>query len=374
MLIGVVKEIKNNENRVALTPAGVHSLIVNGHEVVIERDAGLGSGFENGEYEKQGAKLLNKKSDIYNMADIICKVKEPIDIEYDMIKEKGTIFTYLHLAPNEKLTKLLLEKKVSAIAYETVQLEDDSLPLLIPMSEVAGRMSVQVGAYFLQKNNNGRGMLLSGVPGVLPANVVIIGGGTAGLNAARIAFGMGANVTVLDINKKKMIFIDELYNGQIKTLVSNTYNIKEAVKTADLLIGAVLIPGKTAPNLVTEEMVKTMKKGSVIVDIAIDQGGCIETIDRITTHDNPYYIKHDVIHYSVANIPGAVPRTSTFALESVTLPYLIKLANRGINAALVDDEALMKGLNTYNGYVTNLAVAESLNMEYRDPYELVSRW
>ena len=363
MIIGVPKEIKNNENRVALTPAGAHSLVENGHKVYIEVGAGLGSGFADEDYIEAGAKLLPSADEVFDIADMIMKVKEPIPVEYDRLKEGQVLYTYLHLAPNQELTDVLVKKNITAIAYETVQLKDGSLPLLTPMSEVAGRMATQVGAYMLQKYTGGSGVLLGGVPGVRPGHVVIIGGGVVGINAAKMAVGLGAKVTILDISKKRLMYIDDVFNGRVETLYSNPYNIAEAVAEADLLVGAVLITGAKAPILVTEEMVKSMKEGSVIVDVAIDQGGSIETIDRITTHDNPSYVKHGVVHYSVANMPGAVPRTSTFALTGVTLPYAIKLANKGFTEAVKCDEALALGVNTYKGHVTYSHVAEAFGYE-----------
>ncbi len=371
MIIGVPKEIKNNENRVALTPAGAHSLVENGHEVYVELGAGLGSGIANEAYIEAGAKILNTADEVFAIADMIMKVKEPIPAEYHRLKEGSILYTYLHLAPNQELTDILVEKKIAAIAYETVQLEDRSLPLLTPMSEVAGRMATQVGAYMLQKYTGGSGVLLGGVPGVRPGKVVIIGGGVVGMNAAKMAVGLGAQVTILDISKKRLMYIDDVFQGRIATLYSNPYNIAQAVAEADLLVGAVLITGAKAPILVTEEMVKTMKEGSVIVDVAIDQGGSIETIDRITTHDNPSYVKHGVVHYSVANMPGAVPRTSTFALTGVTLPYAIRLANKGFVEAVSADKALALGVNTYKGYVTYDHVAEAFGYETKDLKELL---
>jgi len=361
MIIGIPKEIKNNENRVALTPAGAHSLVEKGHQVYIEEDAGIGSGIENATYIEAGAHIGAIAKEIYSMSDMIMKVKEPIEEEYELLKEGQILYTYLHLAANKKLTEILIEKKITAVAYETVQLADGSLPLLTPMSEVAGRMATQVGAYMLQKYTGGCGMLLGGVPGVTPAEVVVIGAGVVGMNAAKIAVGMGAHVTVLDICKKKLIYIDDIFDGRVATLYSNPYNIAKAVKRADLLIGAVLIPGAKAPMLVAEEMVMTMREGSVIVDVAIDQGGSIETIDHITTHSDPSYIRHGVVHYSVANMPGAVPRTSTFALTGVTLPYALKIAGQGFLKSIKDDPALMKGVNTYKGKITYDHVAEAFD-------------
>ena len=370
MIIGVPKEIKNNENRVAITPAGVHALVTKGHQVIIEKSAGIGSGIEDQDYIIAGAKILDRNTDIFNQADIIVKVKEPLECEYDLLKENQTLFTYLHLAPNPSLTNALLKKKITGIAYETVQSKAGNLPLLTPMSEVAGRMSIQVGATLLQKYYGGLGILLGGVTGVLPAEVVIIGGGVVGLNAAKMAVGLGARVTILDINKVRLAYLDDIFMGKVSTLVCTEYNIAEMAPKADLLIGAVLVAGSRAPKLVTTQVVKTMKKGSVIVDVAIDQGGSVETIDRTTTHDNPCFEKYGVIHYSVANMPGAVPKTSTYALTGSTLPYLIDIANKGVVAALLEDEALLAGLNTYKGFVTYKAVSESLGLEYKSPKEL----
>lgn len=373
MIIGVPKEIKNNENRVAITPAGAHALISQGHKVIIEKSAGVGSGINDESFEAAGAVIVNKNHEVFLEADIIVKVKEPLESEYDLFKENQTLYTYLHLAPNPTLTKALLRKKVTGIAYETVQLKNGSLPLLTPMSEVAGRMSIQIGASLLQKYNGGMGILLGGVTGVLPAEVTIIGGGVVGLNAAKMAVGLGARVTILDINKNRLAYLDDIFMGRISTLVCNQYNVAEMSKKADLLIGAVLVTGARAPKIVKEEMVKSMKNGSVIVDVAIDQGGSVETIDRVTTHDNPCYEKHGVIHYSVANMPGAVPKTSTYALTGSTLPYLIDIANKGPERAMLEDEALLLGLNTYRGYVTYKAVADSVGLDYIDVKELLSK-
>lgn len=371
MIIGVPKEIKNNENRVAITPAGVHALAKSGHKVVIEKSAGAGSGISDDEYTNAGALMRDKNTDIFMEADMIVKVKEPLESEYELFKEGQALFTYLHLAPNPSLTHALLKKKITAIAYETIQLPNGTLPLLVPMSEVAGRMSVQVGAYLLQKSNGGLGVLLGGVPGVLPAEVLIIGGGVVGLNAAKMAVGMGARVTIMDINKNRLSYIDDLFSNRVSTLIFNEYALAETIRKADLLIGAVLVPGAKAPKTATEAMVKTMKKGSVIVDVAIDQGGSIETIDRVTTHDNPFYEKHGIIHYSVANMPGAVPRTSTYALTGVTLPYLLQLADKGVENAILDDKALMLGMNTYNGKVTYKAVADAMSLDFVSVEEML---
>ena len=371
MRIGCPKEIKPQEGRVGLTPAGVDALIRAGHQVYIEHNAGVESGFSDAEYSAAGGKILAAAEEVYAIADMIIKVKEPLAPEYDMLREGQTLFTYLHLAPDPGQTQALLRKKITAIAYETVQLADGNLPLLAPMSEVAGRLSVQIGAHLLESNCGGRGVLLGGVTGVEKANVVIIGGGNVGLNAAKAASGFGANVTVIDLNIKRLAYLDDVFGGRIQTILSNPYNIAKAVKEADLVVGCVLIPGAKTPKLVTEEMVQTMRPGSVLVDVAIDQGGSIETIDRISTHSNPYYVKHGVLHYSVANMPGAVPRTSTLALTGATLPYAVKLANMGAEAACKADPALMKGLNTYNGYVTFKAVADAQGLEYTDPATLL---
>lgn len=371
MIIGLPKEIKNNENRVGLTPGGVGVLTKKGHTVLVEQGAGLGSGFEDAEYEAAGASLVDLNTKVFAGADLIVKVKEPLACEYDLLQPKQVLYTYLHLAPNKPLTEALLKNKVTGIAYETVELGNGALPLLAPMSEVAGRMSVQIGASLLQKYNGGRGILLGGVPGVHPADVVIIGGGVVGTNAAKMAVGMGANVTVLDVNTQRLRYLDDIFAGRVNTIVCNAYNVANAVQKADLLIGAVLVTGASAPVLVTEDMVKTMKKGAVIVDVAIDQGGSIETIDRVTTHDHPSYEKHGVVHYSVANMPGAVPRTSTLALEAATLPYLLEMADKGVFNALKANPALLKGLNTMDGQVTCQSVAKSLNLEYKDALEMI---
>ncbi len=369
VVIGVIREIKNNEFRVGLTPGGAHVLTAEGHTVLVETGAGTGSGFSDEEYTEAGAVIRTDKKDVFDRADIIVKVKEPLESEYALFHAGQTLYTYLHLAPNPKLTKALLEQKVTGIAFETVQ-KNGTLPLLAPMSEVAGRMSIQIGANLLQKPNGGLGVLLGGVAGVLPAKVVIIGGGTVGTSAAKMAMGLGADVTILDISLPRLRYLDDLFGSRIKTLVCNAYNVAQSVKEAELLVGAVLIPGKAAPKIVTTNMVKTMKQGAVIVDVAIDQGGSIETIDHATTHDNPTYDRFGVIHYSVANMPGAVPRTSTLALESATMPYLVDLANKGVSRALMEDEALMKGLNTADGFITCKNAADSLGLAYQDPHTL----
>ncbi|MBZ8174894.1 alanine dehydrogenase [Staphylococcus delphini] len=363
MRIGIPKEIKNNENRVGLSPSGVHALVEAGHEVLVETAAGEGSYFEDTDYVQAGANIVNNQDDVWDV-DMVIKVKEPLKEEYGYFREGLILFTYLHLANEPELTKALIDKKVVAIAYETVQLGDRSLPLLTPMSEVAGRMSTQIGAQFLQRFNGGMGILLGGIPGVQKGKVTIIGGGQAGTNAARIALGLGADVTILDVNPKRLQELEDLFDGRVHTIMSNPLNIESHVVESDLVIGAVLIPGAKAPKLVTEDMIKKMKSGSVIVDIAIDQGGIFETTDKISTHDDPTYIKHGVVHYAVANMPGAVPRTSTIGLNNATLPYALQLANKGYQRALTENVPLSHGLNVFNGYVTNKAVAEAFNYEY----------
>lgn len=369
MKIGIPKEIKNNENRVACTPAGVFTLTKAGHEVYVETMAGAGSGFSDQEYKDAGAIITDVKT-VFAKADMIVKVKEYLESEYAYLREDQLVFTYLHIANNAPFANALLESKTTSIAYETVRDRKGSLPLLTPMSEVAGRMAVQVGATMLQKSNGGRGLLLGGVPGVFPAEVVIIGGGIVGLNAAKIACGLGAIVTIFDINADRMMYIDDISNGSIHTAYNNEYNLRRALKTADLVIGAVLVPGAKAPKIVTEDMVKDMKNGSAIVDVAIDQGGCIETSDHVTTHDHPYFEKYGVLHYSVANMPGAVPRTSTMALSNATLPYILKLANQGVEA-LKQDEGFLLGVNTCKGNVTYQGVADALGKTYVDPKTLL---
>ncbi|WP_139992635.1 alanine dehydrogenase [Kurthia sp. Dielmo] len=363
MIIGVPKEVKNNENRVAMTPAGVVHLTTFGHEVVVETNAGAGSAFTDEEYVAAGARIVDTAADAWNV-DMVMKVKEPIEQEFGFFSEGLILFTYLHLAPEPELTKALVDSKVTAIAYETVQLADGSLPLLTPMSEVAGRMATQIGAQYLEKIHGGKGILLSGVPGVERGKVTIIGGGQAGENAAKIAVGMGAKVTILDINPARLRELDLIFGSDVQTLMSNPFNIAQSVAQADLVVGAVLIPGAKAPTLVSEEMIQAMTPGSVIVDIAIDQGGIFATTDRVTTHDDPTYVKHGVVHYAVANMPGAVPRTSTIALTNDTIPYAVQIANKGYEQALLDNEALKKGLNIANGYVTFEAVAEALGYDY----------
>jgi alanine dehydrogenase len=371
MLIGVPKEIKDNESRVALTPAGVVELTHHGHQLLVERGAGIGSGFTDDQYLAAGAELADTHEEVFARAAMIMKVKEPIAPEYPLLREGQLLFTYLHLAAEEALTHALVEQKVTAIAYETVQLPDRSLPLLTPMSEVAGRMAVQVGAHYLEKNNGGRGQLLGGVPGVRPSNVVIVGGGVVGTNAAQMALGMGAQVTILEKSADRMRYLSEVLHGNLVTVMSNRQNMAHAASYADLLIGAVLIPGAKAPRLVSESMVRAMRPGAVVVDVAIDQGGCIETA-RPTSHSDPTYLVDGVIHYCVTNMPGAVPRTSTYALSNVTLPYAQKLADQGFDAAVRSDAALAKGVNAYAGRITYGAVAEAFGLPHTPLEELLA--
>ena len=362
MIIGVPKEIKNNENRVALTPAGVVSYVQAGHKVLIETNAGIGSGFTNEEYATAGAVIIEDAGDVWTQADMIMKVKEPLENEYKYFREGLILFTYLHLAAEPELAKELLEKGIIGVAYETVQV-GRALPLLAPMSEVAGRMATQIGAHYLQTTYGGKGILLAGVPGVERGKVTIVGGGNVGTNAAKMAIGLGADVTILDINADRLRQLDDIFGNSIQTLMSSPYNIAKCVAESDLVIGAVLIPGAKAPKLVTEEMIKTMKPGSVVVDPAIDQGGSIET-SIATTHDNPTFVKHDVVHYCVANMPGAVARTSTMALTNATVPYGIQIANKGIAKAIIENPALKLGINTAHGEVTYETVAKDLGYEY----------
>ena len=364
MKIGIPKEIKNNENRVAMTPAGVVTLTNAGHEVFIETGAGLGSSFTDEDYRAAGAVIVDSAVEAWAQ-EMVMKVKEPIASEYQYFYEGLILFTYLHLAPEYELTQALLDKKVVGIAYETVQLPNRSLPLLTPMSEVAGKMSVQIGAQYLEKINGGKGILLGGVAGVQKGKVTVVGGGVAGTNAARVAVGLGADVTILDVNPDRLRQLEDIFGSSVKTLISNPYNIAESVKQSDLVISSVLIPGARAPKLVTEEMVKQMKPGSVIVDIAIDQGGSTEiTANNPTSHDKPTFEKYGVLHYAVPNIPGAVPRTSTIALTNVTVPYALQIANKGYKQACLENETLKKGLNTINGYVVYKAVADEQQREY----------
>lgn len=365
MIIGVPKEIKNNENRVALTPAGVTELTKRGHDVRVQRTAGEGSGFPDAEYEAAGATMLATIEDTYAQAEMIMKVKEPIKSEYNLIRENQLLFTYFHFASGEELTHAMIERKAVCLAYETVERTDRSLPLLIPMSEVAGRMSIQEGAKYLEKPLKGRGILLGGVPGVPPAKVLILGGGIVGTQAAKMAAGLGADVTILDINLTRLRELSDIMPANVKTGMSNEYTIREMIKTSDLIVGAVLIPGAKAPHLITREMLKTMRAGTVLVDVAVDQGGCIETC-KPTTHEDPTYIIDDVVHYCVANMPGAVPYTSTLALTNATLPYAIQLAGKGWQKACADNLELRLGLNVVNGKVVYKGVSDAFGLPYED--------
>lgn len=362
MLIGIPKEIKTQEYRVAMPPNGVRELIRHGHSVMVEASAGAGSGFSDEEYIAMGAKIITSAADLWGTAEMILKVKEPLPEEYEYLREDLTLFTYLHLAADEALTRAMVDSGVTGIAYETVELSDRLLPLLQPMSEVAGRMATQVAAHFLEKPQGGRGKLMGGIPGVLPAEVLILGGGTVGTQAAIIAAGMGANVTIMDVNLQRLRYLDEVMPANIRTRFSSQAAIAEQLTTTDVLIGAVLVTGARAPHLVSKEMVSEMQAGSVIVDVAVDQGGCVETTHP-TTHDEPTYYVHDVLHYGVANMPGAVPRTSTFGLSNATLRYALQLADYGIEA-VVNDPALQKGVNTYQGKLVYEPVAEAFGMDY----------
>ena len=363
MKIGLPKEIKDNEYRVGLTPAGVHALAGAGHTVYVEKSAGEGSGFTDEQYESAGATMLETADEIWAEGDMIVKVKEPIAPEYPRMRENQLLFTYLHLAPEFELTKQMMERNVTGVAYETITDKQGRLPLLTPMSEVAGRMSVQVGATYLEKMNGGKGILLGGVPGVPAANVVIIGGGIVGTEAAKMAVGLGAKVTIIDRNLDRLRQLDDIFLSKVQTLASSRYQIEEAISHADLVIGAVLVVGAAAPKLVTRDMLHLIPQGAVLVDVAVDQGGCFETT-RATTHSNPTYYEEGVLHYCVANMPGAVPRTSTFALTNATLPYALDLANKGFERAIADDAGLWEGVNTYAGKCTYEAVATSQNIEY----------
>ncbi|MCD4486935.1 alanine dehydrogenase [Chromobacterium vaccinii] len=370
MLIGVPKEIKNHEYRVGLTPSGVRELVANGHKVLVQTHAGLAIGFTDEQYIQAGASIASNAEEVFERADMIVKVKEPQPVECRMLRPGQILFTYLHLAPDPEQTKLLIESDSVAIAYETVTDERGGLPLLAPMSEVAGRMAIQAGAHALEKAQGGRGVLLGGVPGVAPAKVVVIGGGVVGLNAARMAMGAGADVAILDKSLVRLKEIDMVFGGRIKTLMSNGANIDDSIRDADLVIGAVLIPGAAAPKLVTRAMLKTMKPGAVLVDVAIDQGGCFET-SRATTHQDPIYTVDGIVHYCVANMPGGVARTSTQALTNATLPYTLELANKGWRQALLDNAHLRNGLNVCRGRVTYQAVARDLGHAYVDPIEAI---
>lgn len=371
MIIGIPKEIKNNENRVALPPSGVFDLTNRGHQVLVEKDAGKGSAITDEEYVAAGATIIDSAADVW-AAEMVMKVKEPLPEEYQYFRKGLLLFTYLHLAANKPLTEALVNSGVNAIAYENVQPADNTLPLLAPMSEIAGRMAAQIGANYLERVNGGKGILLSGVPGVRRGNVVVIGGGVVGLNAAKLALGLGANVTLLDVSVPRLKELDIIFGNSVQTMMSNSYNIQECLKTADLVIGAVLIPGHKAPTLVTKEMVAQMPEHGVIVDVAIDQGGIFETEDRVTTHDDPTYVTEGVVHYAVANMPGAVPQTATYALSNSTMAYANLLANNTLEEILKNNLALRRGVNTYNGKLTIEPVAKDLNMEYTSIDEVLN--
>lgn len=365
MIIGVPKEIKNNENRVALTPAGVAEFKKHGHVVYVQSTAGEGSGFTDEEYTKAGATLLSTIEEVYGIADMIVKVKEPIASEYNLIKKDQLLFTYFHFASSEELTHAMIKQQAVCLAYETVEKPDRSLPLLVPMSEVAGRMAIQEGAKYLEKPLKGKGILLGGVPGVPPAKVLVLGGGIVGTQAAKMAAGLGARVVIMDVSLPRLRYLSDIMPQNVVTIMSNEYNIREAIREADLIVGAVLIPGAKAPHLITRDMLKTMRAGTVVVDVAVDQGGCIETCTP-TTHENPTFIIDEVVHYCVANMPGAVPYTSTLALTNATLPYAIQLANKGWKKACTENDELKKGLNVVNGKVVYKGVAEAWGLDYSD--------
>lgn len=370
MIIGLPKEIKDNESRVGLTPAGVKTLSDFGHTVLVQSGAGVGSGIGNGEYETACGRIVDSADELWKQADMVIKVKEPVGPEYERMRAGQILFTYLHLAPDAKLTKAMLDREVIGVAYETITSDEGHLPLLTPMSEVAGRMAVQVGAHYLTKPEGGRGVLMGGVPGVLPAKVAIVGGGVVGINSIKMAVGLGAHVVVLDKNLERLRYLDDIFGAKIRTLISNPYTVKEAIANADLVIGAVLVPGTSAPRMVTRDMLGTMHRGAVIVDVAVDQGGCIETT-RPTTHSNPTFYVDDVLHYCVANMPGAVPRTSTFALTNATLPFAIKLANKKFSDAISADPHLKNGVNTYCGHLTYQGVADSQGLPCQSIDDLI---
>jgi alanine dehydrogenase len=364
VIVGVPTEVKDHEARVGLVPSGVGALVEAGHQVLVQSGAGVRSTLLDSEYEEFGAEIVPSAADVWNRSNLIVKVKEPQQCEYDFLRPGLTLFTYLHLAPLPELTNKLLEKRVNAVAYETIREKDGSLPLLTPMSEVAGRMAVQVGAQYLEAPNGGRGILLGGIPGVSAANVAILGGGVVGHNAAKMAVGLGAHVTIIDRNLDRLRALDDIYNSQIVTLASNTWTIRETLRLADLVVGAVLIPGAAAPKLVRREMIRSMKRGSVVVDVAIDQGGCFET-SHPTTHTDPTYVVDHVLHYCVSNMPAAVPHTSTFGLTNATFPYVMQLASKGIEKACESNPAVCEGVNTYQGHVTYPAVAESQGRSWK---------
>ena len=363
MIIGVPKEIKNNENRVALTPSGVKELAKYGHDIYVQTNAGSGSGFSDTQYEEAGANILPDIKSVYKRAEMIIKVKEPIEEEYTMIRENQLVFTYFHFASYEPLTQAMIKNKSVCLAYETVEKADHSLPLLVPMSEVAGRMSVQEGAKYLEKPLKGRGILLGGVPGVRPAKVLVLGGGIVGTQAAKMAAGLGADVTIMDISLPRLRYLADIMPANVNTYMSSEYNIRELLPSHDLIVGAVLIPGAKAPHLITRDMLKLMRPGTVLVDVAVDQGGCIETC-KPTTHENPTYIIDDILHYCVANMPGAVPYTSTLALTNATLPYAIQLANKGWEKACSDNQELKLGLNIIHGDIVYKGVSEAFNLPF----------
>jgi len=371
MIVGVPKEIKANENRIALTPAGAETLKKNGHTVLVEKNGGLGSGFSDEEYQDAGAEIVDTPAEIFQRADMIMKVKEPLPQEYGLIRKGQIVFTYFHFAASEGLTEAMIQSGAICIAYETVESVDGTLPLLVPMSEVAGRMAVQEGAKYLEKAFGGRGLLLSGIPGVKPATVAILGGGVVGTNAAKMAAGLGAHVYILDVNLERLRYLDDVMPKNVTTLKSDPHNIRAAISEADLVVGAVLIAGAKAPKLVTRDMLKLMKKGAVIVDVAVDQGGCVETI-KPTTHQDPTYVIDGVIHYGVANMPGAVPMTSTIGLTNATLPYAVELANKGYLAAIKENEELAKGVNIIDGKVTYKGVADAFNMPYHELSQVIN--
>jgi alanine dehydrogenase len=370
MKVGVPAEVKDNEYRVAITPAGVRELVVHGHDVLIEREAGRGSSITDVEFEKAGARIVPEAETVFRDADMVLKVKEPVEPEFHLLRDGLILFTFLHLAASEAVTRALIDAGTTAVAYETVEFPDGSLPLLAPMSEVAGRMAPHVGANFLEREHGGRGVLLGGVSGVRPARVVVIGAGMAGMNAAWIAQGMEGDVVALDTNINKLRDIDRIHQGKILTLASNRLSVEESLASADLVIGAVLVPGARAPKVVTEEMIKQMNPGAVVVDISVDQGGCFDTT-KMTTHSDPTYVVHDVVHYCVGNMPGAVPHTSTYALTNATLPYVVALANSGVEGAARDDPALASGVNVYKGSLVYEPVAEAHSLESRSLQDLI---
>lgn len=363
MIVGVPKEIKNNEYRVAMVPSGVRAMVENGHKVIVQKSAGEGAGISDQDYAAAGAQIETAAEAIFKQAEMIIKVKEPLPQEYNLLQKDQLLFTYFHLAPAPELTKAMLKQKIIGVAYETVQLDNGSLPLLTPMSEIAGKLSIQVGAHYLQKENGGSGVLLGGVPGVKQCNVSIVGGGTVGINAAKVALGMGANVTILDINLDRLRYLSDVLDGRLTVLASNSENVEKSVVDADVVVGGLLIPGAKAKKMVTREMISKMRKGSVMVDVAIDQGGCFET-SVATSFDKPVFLVDGVIQYCVANMPGCVARSSTFALTNATFPYALKLANKGYLAAMQQDIPLRKGLNVFKGKLTNQPVAEAVGIQY----------